>query len=61
MDEADEGARFNDSSPRGNDFDVVVFNYALFDEDAARLLATVKPLLARDCSRTRLSLQDVDK
>jgi SAM-dependent methyltransferase len=37
----------NDASPLDNDFDVAVFNYSLFDEDAAKLLAAVKPLLAR--------------
>ncbi len=38
----------NDSSALGDDFDVVVFNYSLFDEDAATLLASVRPLLALD-------------
>jgi SAM-dependent methyltransferase len=38
----------NDSSSLGDDFDVVVFNYSLFDEDAAELLASVRPLLASE-------------
>jgi len=38
----------SDSSSLGDDFDVVVFNYSLFDEDAAQLLASVRPLLAID-------------
>ena len=37
-----------DSSSLGDEFDVVVFNYSLFDEDAAQLLASVRPLLATD-------------
>jgi len=60
----------NDASPLDNDFDVAVFNYSLFDEDAAKLLAAVKPLLARSgvviiqtlhpcrCRRTRLIRMD---
>jgi SAM-dependent methyltransferase len=37
-----------DSSSLGDEFDVVVFNYSLFDEDAAQVLASVRPLLASD-------------
>jgi SAM-dependent methyltransferase len=36
------------SHPVGRDFDVIVFNYSLFDEDSARLIEAVGPLLARD-------------
>jgi SAM-dependent methyltransferase len=38
----------SDSSSVGDDFDVVVFNYSLFDEDVAQSLAAVRPRLAID-------------
>lgn len=41
-------ALMDGSADLGETFDVIAFNYALFDEDAPKLLAAVKPYLSAD-------------
>lgn len=41
-------ALIDDPTPLGGGFDAIVFNYAILDKKASRLLAAIKPLLSAD-------------